>query len=372
VKKILGILGLFIAVCLWTTWQNGQFVSAFNLENLIRWTALFGFISIGVGFVIITRGIDLSIGAVIAFTGCLLPMFLTSPAFAGKIPIPAAIFLVLLISAAIGLKHGLLVTKLKIQPFVVTLCSLMFYRGLARFLANDQIQGFGSGFKELKFLAQGKPLSLPFPFLRWISDGNWHSYEWNFTTNEPVLDASGQTIPLPLFESIGIPTPMLMLIVVAALAILFLNYSIQGRYLLALGQNEQAARLSGVNTDRLIVATYVICSVLAGFTGILFALDLNSVQPSSHANFYELYAIAAAVLGGCSLRGGEGSIVGVIIGAALMRVLYNSINMQGIPPQLEFVIIGVVILAGVIADEAVKRYVAKRRAKREALAHRAA
>ena len=369
-KKIFGILGLFIAICLWTTWQNGQFVSAFNIENLIRWTALFGFISIGVGFVIITKGIDLSIGAVIAFTGCLLPMFLTAPAFAGKIPIPAAICLVLLISAAIGLWHGLLITKLSIQPFIVTLCSLMFYRGLARYLAKDQIQGFGSGFEELKFLAQGKVFSLPFPFLRWISDGNWHSYEWNFTSDEPMLDAGGERIPLPLIEWIGIPAPVLMLFVVAVLAIMFLNYSIYGRYLLALGQNEQAARLSGINTDRLIIATYVICSVLAGFTGMLFALDLNSVQPSSHGNFYELYAIAAAVLGGCSSRGGEGSIVGVIIGAALMRVLYNSINMQGIPQQLEFEFIGVVILGGVIADELVKRFVAKHRAKREALAQR--
>jgi ribose transport system permease protein len=160
--------------------------------------------------------------------------------------------------------------------------------------------------------------------------------------------------------------PVLMLVLVAILAILFLNYSIYGRYLLALGQNEQAARLSGINTDRLTIAAYVICSTLAGFTGILFALDLNSVQPSSHAAVYELYAIAAAVLGGCSLRGGEGSIVGVIIGTAVMRVLYNSIRFTGIPKELEFVIIGTVILAGVIVDEAVKRYVAKRRAQREA------
>lgn len=365
-KKILGILGLFVAVCVWTTWRNGDFVSAYNLENLIRWTALFGFISIGVGFVIITRGIDLSIGAVIALTGCLLPMFLTAPAFEGKISIPAAVMLVLLISGLIGLKHGLLITKLQIQPFVVTLCSLMFYRGLARFLANDQIQGFGSQYANLKYLAQGQPISIPVPFLQWISDGNWSRYKWNDIVGAPALDANGQPIALPLIEWIGIPMPVLMLGIVAAMAIVFLNYSIHGRYLLALGQNEQAARLSGINTDRLVIASYVICAVLAGFTGMLFALDLNSIQPASHGNFYELYAIAAAVLGGCSLRGGEGSIVGVIIGAGVMRVLYNSINLTKIPPQLEFVIIGVVILAGVIVDEAVKRYVARRRSRREA------
>ncbi|MBX3438530.1 MAG: ABC transporter permease, partial [Planctomycetaceae bacterium] len=111
----------------------------------------------------------------------------------------------------------------------------------------------------------------------------------------------------------------------------------------------------------MIVLAYVLCSLVAGLGGILFALDTNSIQPSSHGNFYELYAIAAAVLGGCSLRGGEGTILGVVIGAAVMRVLYNSINLIGIPSQLEFAIIGLVILLGVIADEAVKRVASRQR-----------
>jgi ribose transport system permease protein len=112
------------------------------------------------------------------------------------------------------------------------------------------------------------------------------------------------------------------------------------------------------------IVAYVICSGLAGAGGILFALDLNSVQPSNLGEFYELYAIAAAVLGGCSLRGGEGSILGVIIGTAVMRVLYNAINILRIPTHLEFAIIGAVILSGVIVDELVKRVAAKRRASR--------
>jgi ribose transport system permease protein len=111
----------------------------------------------------------------------------------------------------------------------------------------------------------------------------------------------------------------------------------------------------------MIILSYVVCSFLAGLGGVLFALDVNSVAPAMHGNFYELYAIAAAVLGGCSLRGGEGSILGVIIGAAVMRVLYNSINLLQIPTQLEFAIIGIVILLGVIADELVKRIVTARR-----------
>ena len=113
------------------------------------------------------------------------------------------------------------------------------------------------------------------------------------------------------------------------------------------------------------ITAYVLCSGLAGVGGILFSLDLNSIQPSGLGEFYELYAIAAAVLGGCSLRGGEGTITGVIIGTAVMRVLYNAINILGIPTHLEFAIIGAVILTGVVADEMVKRVAARRRAARD-------
>ena len=137
--------------------------------------------------------------------------------------------------------------------------------------------------------------------------------------------------------------------------------TIYGRYLLALGGNEEAARYSGINTARMIVLAYVICSGLAGLGGMLFVLDVNSAQPVDFGNFYELYAIAAAVLGGCSLRGGEGTILGVVIGAAVMQVLRNSITLLGIPTQLEFAIIGAVILAGVVTDETLKLMIARRR-----------
>jgi ribose transport system permease protein len=142
---------------------------------------------------------------------------------------------------------------------------------------------------------------------------------------------------------------------IAILAAIFLNKTVWGRHLLALGRNEDAARYSGIRTERMIMLAYVLCSFLSGLGGILFALELNSVQPAGHGNFYELYAIAAAVLGGCSLRGGEGSILGVIIGAAVMRVLSNSINVLGQASQVEFAIIGVVILLGVTADELLRR-----------------
>ena len=157
-----------------------------------------------------------------------------------------------------------------------------------------------------------------------------------------------------------VQTPFFFLVVIGFLAALFLNKTVWGRYLLALGNNEEAARFSGVDIDRMKIIAYMICAGCAGVGGVLFTLDSNNVEPSSHGNFYELYAIAAAVLGGCSLRGGEGSILGVVIGAAIMRVLQNAPNMIGIPMQLELFTMGIVILIGVIADESSRRMNARR------------
>jgi ABC-type xylose transport system permease subunit len=171
-----------------------------------------------------------------------------------------------------------------------------------------------------------------------------------------VMTLLGQTnLPATM-----VPMPILMLIALTIIASTFLNRTVYGRYLLALGRNEEAARYSGINTKRMVVVAYVLCSLSAGLGGVLFSLDINSIQPAGFGNFYELYAIAAAVLGGCSLRGGEGNILGVVIGAAVMRVLYNAINILGISTKLEFAIIGIVILAGAIVDVVVKRMVAKR------------
>ena len=269
-------------------------------------------------FVIISGGIDLSIGSVVGLTGAMLALLLTEKGWG----IPQALAACMGISLLIGLTHGLLITKLKIQPFVVTLCGLLFYRGMARFITDDQSLGFGQDFEGLRQMAIGR---------------------------------------VPFIGELHLPYPLFIMIFVAIIAMLLLNKTTFGRYLLAIGRNEEAAVYSGIRTDRVVISVYVISSGLAGLGGILFSLDLNSVQPSGLGEFFELYAIAAAVLGGCSLRGGEGSILGVIIGAAVMRVLYNAINILHIPTNLEFAIIGIVILAGVIVDELVKRFVAKRR-----------
>jgi ribose transport system permease protein len=320
-KKLLGIFGLFVFIFIATALLSPNFLGAYNLQNLVGWISLFGIISIGAMFVIVTGGIDLSIGSTIGLVGSLLSWMLMQKGWSE----PVALLGVLVVSLCIGLAHGLLITKLRLQPFIVTLCGLLVYRGLARHILHDETGGFGSAHDALRNFAIGK-----------------------------LHVAGAFSIPLSVF----------FLAAIAVVAAIFLNRTIWGRYLLALGRSETAARYSGIDTDRMKITAYVICSLLGGVGGILFSLNLNSIQPSGLGEFYELYAIAAAVLGGCSLRGGEGTVVGVIIGTAVMRVLYNAINILGIPTHLEFAIIGTVILAGVIADELVKRIATRRRAAR--------
>ena len=318
-KKIQGIFLILVCVIVMTSIMSDVFWGSYNLENVLRRTALFGIISIGVAFVIITGGIDLSIGSVICLVGCGLPWLLVEQ----EVSVPVALLAVLGFSLAVGLIHGILVTKVKLQPFVVTLCGLLLYRGITRGFTGDQSQGFGTDFKGIRELATGE---------------------------------------IPLF-GFNFPMPCLFLVVVAVLAGVFLNKTIYGRYLLALGNNEEAAKFSGIDVDKMVILAYVICALCSGLGGLLFVLDVNSAQPVDFGNFYELYAIAAAVLGGCSLRGGSGTILGVVIGAALMQVLRNMIVLvDWIPTHIEYAIIGAVILAGVVADELLKRAVAKKRA----------
>ena len=328
-KNVLGIFGLFAVIFLITAIKNPDFISGYNMQNLIKWTSLFAIMSIGVAFVIITGGIDLSIGSVVGLMAVLLAFMLKVKGWSPAM----AIVLTIAMSGLIGLVHGLLITKAKLQPFVVTLCGLLIFRSLGRWLTDNQSLGpvpleDDIGYKNVDFINQ-----LDFFF-------------------------SGK---IAITDSFNLPTPFIFLVVIGVAATFFLNRTIWGRYLLALGNNEEGARYSGINTDNLKIVAYVICSFLAGVSGLLFAFELDSVQPAQTGEFYELYAIAAAVLGGCSLRGGSGDILGVIIAAAVIRLIFNSINMLGISTHLEFAILGIVLLLGVIVDEFVKRYLAHRR-----------
>jgi ribose transport system permease protein len=216
---------------------------------------------------------------------------------------------VIALGAGLGAVHGLLISHMRLQPFIVTLCGLLLYRGAARYLADDSTKGFGTG----------------------------EGFEWLRTL------AAGSVG--------GVPMPFVILCVVAALAWVLVHRSVYGRHLFASGHNEEAARYSGVNTRGVIAVAYVISGTLAAVSAVIIAFYTNSISPASHGNFYELYAIAAAVVGGCSLRGGEGTILGIVVGTALLQVLRNLVNLLDIPSSLDFAVMGAVILIGAIADQ---------------------
>lgn len=304
-KKELGILILLIVLCAIVAIINPRFLAVNNLQNMGRLIGAFGIFSLGLGVVIITGGIELSVGSMMALLGVLLSMMLAEWGWPSALSVGACIALAM----ALAWGHGWLVTRARIQPFIVTLCGLLFYRGLARFITNDETKGFGS--------AGG------FDGLRWLAGGNL----------------------------LGVPMPFVLLLAVSAVMWVFLHRSVYGRYLFAVGRNEEAARYSGINTKRIITLAYVTAGALTAVSGVIIAFYTNSVSPAGHGNFYELYGIAAAVLGGCSLRGGEGSVLGVLIGTALLQVLQNLVNLLGIPSSLNFAVMGAVILIGVIADQ---------------------
>jgi ribose transport system permease protein len=314
-KKDLGLLILILAVGTVVAILNPRFLLPINLANTSNLVGLFGLSALGQALVIITGGIELSVGSVIALVGVL---FIDLVATEG-VPWPLAMLLMLILGVLIGLANGLLITKLKLQPFIVTLCGLLVYRGVARFYTQDATVGFGFG--------------QTFPALNWLTVG----------------------------QTFGVPHSFIIMIIAAIIMWVVLHRTVFGRYLFAVGKNEEAARFSGIRTDRIIIGAYVICQVLTVASAIYFAMYTESISPASQGNFYELYAIAAAVLGGFSLRGGEGSIVGVVLGVILLQELQNLVNLLGIPSSLNFAVMGGVILIGVTVDQQWSRLRRRRR-----------
>ncbi|MDB5370497.1 MAG: Xylose transporter permease protein XylH [Roseomonas sp.] len=310
-KKELGLALLLIVIGGITAALNPLFLSGVNVLNMANLIGLFGVFSIGQGIIIITGGIDLSVGSMFALLGVILVDLLVNY----ELPWPLAVLVVLAAGLVLGLLHGLLVTRLKLQPFVVTLCGLLIYRGIARYYTQDSTTGFGYAGDSLDTLT-------------WLASG----------------------------RSFGIiPNPFLILLVVALVMAVVLHRTVFGRYLYAVGRNEEEARHSGINTDAVIIGAYLLGGSLAGLSTVLLVFYTSSVSPSSFGNFYELYAIAAAVLGGCSLRGGEGSILGIVLGTVLLQILQNLVNILGIPSSLNFAVMGGVILLGVVADQQLGR-----------------
>ena len=262
------------------------------------------------GFVIITGGIELSVGSMFALLGVIFVDLLSTY----EINWVLAFVLIVFAGTLLGTLHGFLVTKMGMQPFIVTLCGLLIYRGVARFYTADGTAGF--------------PFGVTFPELQWLTTG----------------------------RTLGVPHSFIAFMLIAVIMAVVLHRSVYGRYLFAVGKNEEAARYSGIRTERIIASAYIISGALAGLAAVFFAMYTRSISPATHGNFYELYGIAAAVLGGCSLRGGEGSILGIVLGTILLQVLQNLVNLLGIPSSLNFAVIGAVILFGVLADQQLARH----------------
>lgn len=310
-KKLLGMALLLAALIIAISALEGQaFLSSGNLHNLLQRIGLLGIYTLGAGIVILSGGIDLSIGSVIGIVGVMVAMLIAqqwNPWAASCLIIP--------VCGLLGLWHAFLIGKFKLQPFLATLTSLLLLRGLARGISGGASQTL-EGCEAFKLLGNGSLLWIPIPF--WI-------------------------------------------LVALALVLGFLmNFTVYGRYLYAIGRNEDAVRYSGIKVNRIQMLAYVICAVLAGIAGVMELSYNGEVQPAMSGLMYEMWAIAGAVLGGCSLRGGEGSVLGIIVGVSLITVMRNGINLVGVNTEWEWAVIGVVILCGVIADAAYKLRAAKR------------
>ena len=294
-----------------------------------------------------SAALPLRVGAGLLLVGCLYAIPLLLAAWLRERPEVLAVLTVLLGGALVGLFHGALITGLKLQPFIVTLCGLFIWRGLAYWLAlPDPLApfrgvdpgsagnvGIGERSKELKGLIA---LSADF-------------FDLHFLENVPVLS---------WFRFV--PYRLCLLLAVAALLAVLMHASVYGRYLFAIGSNEQAARYAGIPSNRYKIFAYMLCSLLAALGGMLQLLELQTVSPSNTGSWYELFAITGAVLGGCSLRGGEGTVLGILLGTAVLPLLRNLSNFSRLPSDLEYMVIGLALLIGTVADELLKRRAARR------------
>ncbi|MEL6270428.1 MAG: ABC transporter permease [Chloroflexota bacterium] len=299
-----------------------RFLSPLNLFNVMRQVSITGLIAIGMTFVILTAGIDLSVGSLVAVAGLVAAAVAKggtqntlslSTADAAGYGVVASIAEALAVGLAGGFAQGLAITRLGVPPFVVTLGGLSAFRGAALlFSGGGPISGFDESYR---YLGQGR-----------------------------VFDQ--------------VPVPAILFLVFAVLAHIVLRYTRYGRHIYAVGSNEEAARLSGLSVDRLILSVYVIVGFFCGLAGYVLSARLNSAEAVAGQG-YELTVIAAVVIGGTSLFGGEGGIPGTVIGAVLMGVLTNGLVLMNVSSYYQQILIGIIIVLAVAFDSFVK---SKRRA----------
>ncbi len=314
-RQYLIILVLIMLVVVLAFATHGTFIKPHNLVDIIRQVSAIGIIAIGMTFVIITTGIDLSVGSVVAMSavvGASLSQLPTAPnlKYPGvAVPAIVAILVGLVIGAAAGGINGFLVTKFRIAPFIATLGMMTAGRGLANIYTN------------------GRPLSTLQPSFNWLGQGSFG----------PV------------------PVPVVVFLIVAVLAHIMLNYTRFGRNVFAIGGNLQAAKVSGINVNRTLMGTYIFIGVLAALDGLILAARTGSGNPTLGTGI-ELDAIAATGIGGTAFRGGIGTAGGAIVGALIIGSINTGLDLLNVSPFMQQVVKGVIIVGAIIIDERKNRH----------------
>ncbi len=299
------VLAAFVLLCLFFYLQRPDaFAKPANLAIIMRFIATFGMLAIGEVLVIITGGIDLSVGSLIALIGVIVATLMLKGVAGVTFGMVPAILLSLLIGVLVGCWHGLFVTKFKIPPFIITLGTWLIAKGLAA------------------FITRGYPIVYP--------------------SESPFLFLGQGTLG-------GIPVMFIILVAVAVVILFILNYTSLGYRIYAVGGNIEAARLSGVNVDSVRIFCYAVSGLLAAITGVMLASRLGQGTPTV-GSAYELWAIAGAVIGGTSLKGGEGTVLGAILGAAIVGVMQNGMVLLNVSSYLQDVVLGAVLVVAVVYD----------------------
>lgn len=294
-----GIFMAFVVVCLLLTFTTSKFLTVSNWTIIITQVSINALLAFGVTFVIITGGIDLSLGSIMAVTG----VAAASLAHPDTYPVIVPIAIGLLAGISMGALNGLVITKSKVPPFIVTLGMMTIGRGLAL------------------ILSKGRPVSNLSDSFNFIGGGNLA----------------------------GIPFPIIVLIVTFVVCSVVLKKTILGRYIYAVGGNEQAAKASGIRVNKVKMAVYTICGGLAALAGILLTSRITTGQPNAGVGF-ELDAIAAAIIGGTSTSGGTGTMTGTLIGALLIGVISNGLDLLNVTSYYQQVVMGAIIIGAVVLD----------------------
>ncbi len=324
ILRIAGAAAVLIAlVVVVDVASHGAFLQPSNIVRVLRQITYNCILGVGQTFVIITSGIDLSVGSLVALTGVVAALFANSMHLSGFPLIAATLLVAVAVGALAGWVNALPVVKLNLPPFITTLAMLEMALG-ASFI-----------------LSHGRPVAL-------------QSTDFQNTGIGSFLGSVTAAAHLP-----SIPIPVIWMLVVIVAASVLLHRTRFGRYVFAIGGNEEAARLAGINVGRVKTLVYVISGVCAAIVGFLYMALFSSGSPQTGTGDELLESIAAVVVGGTSLTGGRGSIVGTFFGALLIGVLYNAMNLLGVDSYLQKVLLGAVILAAVVLDELRKRYLAR-------------